>query len=64
MQSLDFFTSRVGTFIKRGTTDVFIADDTTALALYNLQDEKKGYVFSAPVRVHRREMEECEACSA
>ena len=64
MQSLDFFTSRINSFVKRGTTDIFIPNEEVAYNLYVIQDEKKGYVFSAPLRVHRKEIEECESCSA
>lgn len=62
MKPLSFFTDHIGSFIKRGNTDVYVKDLETARALYEVQDER--YTFSAPLRIHKRELEECESCSA
>ena len=62
MQNLSWFESKVGSFILRGTTSVFVESLEAANKLFYLQDEKKGYLFTSPVRIHRRELEECLAC--
>lgn len=64
LQNLSWFESKIGSFINRGTTEVFVDSLKTANELFYLQDEKKGYLFTAPVRIHRKEIEHCEACSS
>lgn len=53
---------RVGGFILRGNTEIFIKDEAMAKELHDLQSE--DYEFKAKVVIHRKPPEECEACSS
>ena len=64
MENLSWFESKVGSFILRGTAEIFVDSLETANKLFYLQDEKKGYLFKSPVRIHRKPVEECESCSS
>jgi len=62
MKDLSWFTSREGSYILRGTTEVFIDSEDTAKKLFELQSN--NYTFEAPLRIHRKEIEYCESCSS
>jgi len=64
MKDLQWFLDREGSYIMRGTTEVFVADEVKAKELFKLQDEKKGYLFSEKLIIHRSRPEECESCSS
>jgi len=64
LKDLQWFEDREGSFILRGTTEVFVASKEVAKKLYEAQDEKQGYVFTEKLIVHRKPPESCESCSA
>ena len=64
MNNLSWFEERVNSYVLRGSTEIFVDSLETANKLFYLQDEKKGYLFNAPIRIHRKPIEECESCSA
>lgn len=59
---LDWFTAREGSYVLRGTTEVFISNDVVATKLFNLQEE--GYLFDVKLNIHRAPVEECQSCHA
>jgi hypothetical protein len=62
MHELQWFLDRVGSYILRGTTEVFINDEETAKKLHATQSEE--YKFSEKIRVHRKPPDDCPACEA
>ena len=62
MKDLHWFTTRVGSFVLRGTNEIYIKSYEMAEKLYAIQSE--NYTFSPKIQVHKRELTECESCSA
>lgn len=64
LKDLKWFEDRVGSYILRGTTEVFIPNEEAAASLFKAQDEEEGYFFTEKIVIHRPRPEECESCSA
>lgn len=62
MKSLQWFLDREGSYILRGTTEVFITNEETAKKLHALQSDK--YIFTEKIRIHKARPIECESCSS
>ena len=60
LHDLTWFTDRVGGYIKRGSTDVFIDSEETAKKLHALQSP--SYTFDAKVVIHSRALAEIAKC--
>jgi hypothetical protein len=59
LRDLQWFQEREGSYILRGTTEVFVSDPQK---LFDLQSE--SYTFSDKLRIHRAPPEECSSCSS
>ncbi len=64
LKDLQWFQDREGSYIMRGTTEVFITNEIAAKKMFEMQDEKKKYFFDDKVVTYRARPEECETCSA
>jgi hypothetical protein len=64
MKDLQWFLDREGSYIMRGTTEVFVASEIKAKELFKLQDEEGGYLFSEKLIIHRARPEPCDSCSS
>lgn len=62
LKDLQWFLDREGSYIMRGTTEIFIASEDAAKKLFEMQSN--DYVFSEKIVIHRARPEECESCSA
>lgn len=62
MKDLQWFLDREGSYIMRGTTEVFIPSEVAAKKMFEMQSE--DYVFSEKLVIHRARPEECQSCSA
>lgn len=62
LRDLQWFTDREGSYIMRGTTEVFIPNEAAAKKLHEMQSDE--YVFSEKLVIHRARPEPCESCSA
>ncbi len=61
MKDLQWFTAREGSFVLRGTTEVFISNEEVAQKLFELQSDT--YTFDVKLNIHRApDMEPCRAC--
>lgn len=57
---LQWFLDRVGSYILRGSTEIFINDDKMAKELFKRQSE--DYTFTAKVVIHKAPPTGCIAC--
>lgn len=62
MKDLQWFLDREGSYIMRGTTEVFIPNEETANKLFEMQS--KDYTFSEKIVIHRAAPESCPSCEA
>ena len=62
LKDLQWFLDREGSYIMRGTTEVFVASEETANKLFEMQGE--DYVFSEKLIIHRDRPTGCCACEA
>jgi hypothetical protein len=62
LKDLQWFLDREGSYIMRGTTEVFVASEETANKLFEMQGE--DYVFSEKLKIHKARPESCPSCEA
>lgn len=60
MKDLQWFLDRVGSYILRGTTEVFVASEEMAKKMFEMQSE--DYIFTAKIVIHKPPKESCIAC--